>query len=109
MNPLQGLYYVLVCHRCDIGTHYTYVIDWSIVVVGVDKPDSLHDLHAATDATEYRVFVVEPLGRAQCDEELAAIGVGSTVGQGQNPRTYGAKYKLISNTEYKRDMFYIMQ
>lgn len=46
--------------------------------------DFLDNIHSFHDVSENNVLVVEPSGLDGANEELAAVGVGSSVGHGQN-------------------------
>lgn len=46
--------------------------------------DFLDNIHPFDDLTEDNVLVVQPSGLHSANEELAAIGVGSSIGHGQN-------------------------
>lgn len=55
----------------------------------VDHVQSL--LHAAKD----NMLVVQPLGFTGADEELGSIGVGSSVGHGQDPRSSVLQFEVL--------------
>ena len=44
----------------------------------------LHDIHALDDLAENNVLAVQPRGLRRADKELGAVGVGTSVGHGQN-------------------------
>ena len=47
--------------------------------VRLHQSHSLHDLHAALDASEYCVLAVKEGCRRECDEKLRSVGVGTAV------------------------------
>lgn len=49
--------------------------------------DFFNNIHAFNNLTEDNVFVVQPSGLDGTDEELRTVGVGTSVGHGQNTGT----------------------
>ena len=70
----------------DGGSNYSDIVHRSVVLISLRLADHLDCPHAGLDPAKYRVFPVQPLGRGQGDEELTAVGVGTTVGHAQYPR-----------------------
>src|SRR6266404_4170037 len=48
--------------------------------------NSLHDFVTRHDLAEHNVLVIEPRGDNGCDEELRAIGIGSSIGHREQVR-----------------------
>jgi len=46
--------------------------------------DGLHDIHAGGDPSENDVLAVQPRGLGGAKEELASVGVGASIGHGEN-------------------------
>ena len=44
----------------------------------------LDDIHALNHLAEHDVLAIEPLGLGGTHEELGAVGVGSSIGHGEN-------------------------
>lgn len=63
------------------------VICWAILGVGLHHADPVHHTHALADTAKYGVLAIQPLGGRQGEEELTAIGVGSSIGHGKNSCT----------------------
>ena len=51
----------------------------SIFVIGRDHPHPLNDAHATVNASKYGMLPIQEWGGLQRDEELTAVGVGSSV------------------------------
>ena len=52
--------------------------------LGAHALQLLHDIHALDDLAENNVLAVQPRGLRRADKELGAVGVGTSVGHGQN-------------------------
>merc|ERR1719195_2517316 len=56
-----------------------------LAALGAEGLDLLDRVHALDDLPEDDVLAVEPGGLGRAQEELAAVGVGSSVGHGEDP------------------------
>jgi len=54
--------------------------------LGTDGLDGLDDLHTLGDGAEDAVLAIQPLGLDGAQEELGAVGVGTSVGHGEDAR-----------------------
>jgi len=52
--------------------------------LGAKALDFLHNIHALDHLSEDHVFPIQPLGLSGAEEKLGSVGVGSSVGHGQN-------------------------
>ena len=52
--------------------------------LGAKALDLLDNVHALDDLAEHDVLAIQPLGLGSAEEELASVGVGSSVGHGQD-------------------------
>lgn len=48
--------------------------------------DLLDDIHALNHLAEHHVLAIQPLGLGGAHEELGAVGVGSSIGHGEDSR-----------------------
>merc|ERR1712166_864921 len=48
-----------------------------------DTLDGLNDIHALNNRSEHAVLAIEPVGLDSAQEELGAVGVGTSVGHGE--------------------------
>jgi len=55
--------------------------------LGAEGLDLLDNVHALDDLAEHDVLAVQPLGLGGANEELRAVGVGSSVSHGQDSRS----------------------
>ena len=55
--------------------------------LGSKRFNFLDDIHALADLTENNVLSIKPLGLGSAEEELASIGVGASIGHGENSRS----------------------
>ena len=55
--------------------------------LGSERLDFLDDIHALADLTENNMLSIKPLGLGSAEEELASIGVGASIGHGENSRS----------------------
>ena len=74
--------------RWDMSFDNFDVIYRSVTIVSFYHAYAMYNCHPARDASEDGVFSVQPLCGAECDEELAAIRVGSRVRHGQDACTW---------------------
>ena len=58
----------------------------SLARLGSKRLDLLDDIHTLADLTENNMLSIKPLGLGSAEEELASIGVGASIGHGENPR-----------------------
>jgi len=52
--------------------------------LAADLLDGLHDIHAGGDPSENYVLAVQPSSLGGAKEELASVGVGASIGHGEN-------------------------
>ena len=52
--------------------------------LGAKALDLLDNLHALHHLSEHDVLAIQPLGLGCADEELGSVGVGSSIGHGEN-------------------------
>ena len=52
--------------------------------LGTKALDLLDDIHPLHHLAEHHVLAIQPLGLGGADEELGAVGVGASVGHGEN-------------------------
>merc|ERR1712038_1237232 len=55
--------------------------------LGSKRLDLLDDIHTLADLTENNMLSIKPLGLSSAEEELASIGVGASIGHGENSRS----------------------
>lgn len=55
--------------------------------MGAERFQLLHDIHALNHTAEDNVLVVEPAGLHSGNEELTAVGVGTSIGHGHDTRS----------------------
>jgi len=55
--------------------------------LGAEALDLLHHVHSLNHLAEHHVLPVQPLGLGGADEELGAVGVGSSIGHGEDSRS----------------------
>jgi len=70
---------------------YLDVFERLVGSVGANVLDLVHDVHSLGDTAKDRVFVVQAVDRHGRNEELATVGVGSSVGHRQRARTIVAQ------------------
>ena len=56
----------------------------SLAGLGTKALDLLDDIHALHHLAEHHVLAIQPLGLGGAHEELGAVGVGSSIGHGEN-------------------------
>lgn len=61
------------------GAYYPNLFDGPVISIRLDHAHSLEDTHAGRDTSKNSVFPVKPWSRCECDEELAAIGIGARI------------------------------
>merc|ERR1719273_1049919 len=54
--------------------------------LGAERLHLLDHIHACADLAEHHVLPVQPLGLGGAEEELASVGVGASVGHGEDSR-----------------------
>ena len=52
--------------------------------LGTKALDLLDDIHPLHHLAEHHVLAIQPLGLGGADEELGAVGVGASVGHGED-------------------------
>lgn len=67
-----------------ICAHNLDVFEWMVIVVGGDSSHAMDHGHARLHSTKDCVLAVQPLGRAERNEELATICVRTGIGHRQH-------------------------
>ena len=97
------------CHfRADrsrwsyVSSNYLDIIYWPVVLVGLNKTNTLHDRHAGRNSGKYSMFAIQPIARRKRDKKLATIRVRTRV----RHRQYASSYFIIkTNKTFKKNCF----